>query len=177
MATFFGITTVVSRAQLEKAREPSSSRLSGRSIDDNADHPRNASCSIFLRFFGKTTVDSPRPGNAFSQIVSTPSGITNVSPSPPQYRTAVSSSSSGSSSTTTASDVPKANAAFERGEKLEVGALDDHLLHLEEHRLYALQQSFGSLMKSDPEKCKPMLEHIEAHRAALAKETGKETEE
>ena len=70
------------------------------------------------------------------------------------------------------------NAAFERGEKLAVKALDDHLLHLEEHRLYALQQSFGSLMKNDPEKCKPMLEHIEAHRAALAKEnTEKETEE
>ena len=61
------------------------------------------------------------------------------------------------------------NAAFERGEAPVIRALDDHLLHLEEHRLYALQQSFRSLMKSDPEKCRPMLEHIAAHRAALGK--------
>ncbi len=65
------------------------------------------------------------------------------------------------------------NAAFEDGAKLSIKPFDDHGLHLEEHRLYALQQRFRNLLDRNPERCKEMLSHIEAHEKALEAEKKK----
>lgn len=59
------------------------------------------------------------------------------------------------------------NADFEAGEELFVSAFDDHALHLNEHRLFALQDRFRSLEKTDRERVKPFLLHIDAHKRAL----------
>lgn len=67
------------------------------------------------------------------------------------------------------------NAAFERGEPLCIMPLDDDELHLEEHRLYALQQRFRSLFRSDPGRCVHFTEHMTAHEERL-KEKKREEE-
>ena len=61
------------------------------------------------------------------------------------------------------------NEAFRRGEIPRLLPLDDHRLHLREHRLYALQKPFRKLYEEDPERAQVFLDHIQAHEQALQK--------
>ncbi len=62
------------------------------------------------------------------------------------------------------------NIDFELGEVLRIEPLDDHVLHLTEHRLYVLEDSFRERMKKDPHWAEPMLEHIKEHESLLKEE-------
>ena len=62
------------------------------------------------------------------------------------------------------------NINFEKGEELRVFALDDHRIHLEEHRLYSLQKVFRDIERKEPQKAERMYAHIEQHTNALKKE-------
>ena len=67
------------------------------------------------------------------------------------------------------------NLIFEKGGEVSVGMLDDHAIHLEEHRLYALQKTFGDMAKRNPLKAERMYAHIALHESALGdKEKGEE---
>ncbi len=67
------------------------------------------------------------------------------------------------------------NLMFEKGGELSVTALDDHTIHLEEHRLYALQKTFYDMVKRNPQKAERMYAHIAMHENALLdKEKGEE---
>lgn len=59
------------------------------------------------------------------------------------------------------------NLSFEKGGELMVGVLDDHAIHLEEHRMYALQKEFKDMAKRTPEKADRMYEHIREHTLAI----------
>ncbi|MBQ8398605.1 MAG: hypothetical protein IJX08_01420 [Clostridia bacterium] len=59
------------------------------------------------------------------------------------------------------------HADFEEDLPLRVHALDDHLIHLQEHRLYALQDRFRALEEKDPERAQKLLAHIKEHGEQL----------
>ena len=59
------------------------------------------------------------------------------------------------------------NADFEAGKELFISAFDDHAMHLAEHKLYALQERFRRLEAEEPQRVRPFMLHIEAHKRAL----------
>lgn len=59
------------------------------------------------------------------------------------------------------------NLSFEKGKDIVVGLLDDHSIHLEQHRAYALQRAFRDMSAKNGEKAEKMYAHIAAHQAAL----------
>ncbi|MBE6672797.1 MAG: hypothetical protein E7599_04690 [Ruminococcaceae bacterium] len=59
------------------------------------------------------------------------------------------------------------NLTFERGGQLSLQPLDDHVIHLEEHRMYALQSDFREMARNNAEKAGKMYDHILAHQNAL----------
>lgn len=61
------------------------------------------------------------------------------------------------------------NADMEAGRSATVGVLDDHALHLAEHRLFALQDRFRGEKGEDHPCFKALLEHIYAHERAMKK--------
>lgn len=60
------------------------------------------------------------------------------------------------------------NTVFEQGYSAEVGRYDDHALHLEEHRRFALQMRGTVLKEKYPNRAALLDAHIDAHKAAQA---------
>ncbi len=57
------------------------------------------------------------------------------------------------------------NSFFEKGVISDVGSLDDHDIHIEEHTRYALQMRFRVLKQRKPEYALALEKHIEDHKA------------
>ncbi|MBP3321670.1 MAG: hypothetical protein J6M12_04900 [Clostridia bacterium] len=68
------------------------------------------------------------------------------------------------------------NAELEQGREVVLSSLDDHALHLAEHRLFALQDRFRKKEAAEGEGMKALLAHIEAHQRALAAQKKEHTE-
>lgn len=64
------------------------------------------------------------------------------------------------------------NRLLSRGVLPEVWELDDHSVHLEEHKRYALQENFWILRRKSPALADAMLAHIHAHMKAQSEEKG-----
>jgi hypothetical protein len=60
------------------------------------------------------------------------------------------------------------NSFFDRGIAPEITALDDHLIHAEEHTRFALQMAFHMLKMKKPEWAAVMENHIAEHNNQLA---------
>jgi hypothetical protein len=59
------------------------------------------------------------------------------------------------------------NYTFESGGEISVGPLDDHAIHLEEHRIYALQKDFRDMAKRYPKRAEQMYLHIDTHHRLM----------
>ena len=69
------------------------------------------------------------------------------------------------------------NADMEAGQEVSVGVLDDHPLHIAEHRLFALQDRFRGEKGAGSACLKALLDHISHHERALeVKKKGEEHE-
>ena len=60
------------------------------------------------------------------------------------------------------------NSLAREGVMPEINDFDDHEIHIDEHMRFVLQAEFMMYRKSNPERAKQFLEHVEQHKAIIA---------